>query len=217
MKNHILYSGGAYGADTAFGVYGVRYGITPDRQFHYRPNGNTNITKQLKDVGITPIILNDIEMEECYKFMHKCIDGKVPKKIVRSFGKDLCARNYYQVKNAQSIYAVVELTSDFKSVQGGTRYAVEYAKSLNKLIYVFDYRYEAWYVWVNEKEGFSLYQDGTPILFEKFAGIGSRKIQQYQIKDKNTNNWVNNPDYVGDHSKNVSLNAIKELFEKNMK
>ena len=214
LENHILHSGGAFGADTAFGWYGVRYGITPNRQHHYRPDNNKNIPKQLKDIGITPHILTDDEMEECYKFMFQCLEGKKKRTFKRTFGDDLKARNYYQVKHSQAIYAIAELTPDFKTVKGGTCYAVEYAKHLNKLIYVYDYMNEAWYVWVDEKEGFALYQDGIPILYQNFAGIGSRKIQSYKIKDKYTGEWVDNPDYIGDELKNVCMKAIDDLYKK---
>jgi len=214
LKNHVLHSGGAYGADTAFGWYGVKYGITPDRQHHYRPEENKNLPKQLKDIRITPHILSSPEMDECYKFMYECLEGKKKKKFKRSFADDLKARNYYQVKNSQAIYAVVELTPDFKSVKGGTRYAIEYAKQLKKLIYVFDWTYNTWYVYVDEKHGFELFRDDIPTLHKNFAGIGSRKIQQYQIKDKITDEWVNNPEYVGDEMKKCALNAIEMLYQR---
>ena len=212
LENHILYSGMALGADYAFAYFSKKYGV--GKQFHFRPDGNTYVNKEYKELGITPVVLDDVQMDECYQFMFKCMEGKTKKKYKRTFAQDLCARNYYQVKDAQAIYAVAELTPDFKNVHGGTRYAVSYAKCLTKLIYVFDYTKEAWYVWVDDREGFVLHQDRIPILFEKFAGIGSRKIQNYKIKDKNTGEWINNPDYIGDDLKNISLKAIKELFEK---
>ena len=213
LANHVLHSGGAYGADTAFAWYGIRYGITPDRQHHYRPDNNINLPKQLKSIGITPHILTSEEMEECYKFMFECLEGKTKKKFQRTFVDDLKARNYYQVKNSQVIYAISELTPDFQSVLGGTKYAIEYAKVLNKLIYVFDWTYNAWYVYTNKEHGFELFQGEVPTLYKSFAGIGSRKIQEYQVKDKITGEWVNNPDYIGDELKNCALSAIDNLYQ----
>jgi hypothetical protein len=210
LENHTLYSGMALGADYAFAFYAKKYGV--GKQVHYRPKGNTTVNKDYKQLGITPVVLDDDQMDECYQFMFKCMEGKPKKKYKRTFALDLCARNYYQVKNANAVYAVAELTPDFKNVQGGTRYAVSYAKCLRKLIYVFDYTKEAWYVWVDDNEGFVLFHD-IPILFENFAGIGSRKIQNYKLKDKNTGEWIDNPDYVGDTLKNIALKAVKDLFE----
>jgi len=212
LTNHKLYSGGAYGADTAFGVYGLKYGITPDRQFHFRPEENPNVSKQLKEFNIHPTIMDNIQMEECYKFMAQCFDKKKLKTVKRTYADDLKARNYYQVKHAQAIYAVAEMKPDFQGVRGGTNYAVQYAISLNKLVYVFDFSQESWYVWVNKMEGFQRFHD-TPLLFTNFAGIGSRSIQKYQVKDKTTNEWVDNKDYVGDDLKKVALAAIKKLYE----
>jgi hypothetical protein len=208
LSEYTLHSGGAYGADTMFGVIGYQlFNLT--NQHHYRAPGNENVSKFLKDIGIKAHVLTEEELDECYKVLTKQL-GK--KKLNRNIASDLQARNWFQVKNSLCIYAIAEIRNDRKSVDGGTNFAIQFAIKKSKLIYVFDYTDRLWYVWDNQQEMFLPFQD-TPTLHKQFAGIGTRKIMKYNIKDKISGGWIETPDYLGDEIKDVCKNAIINLYQ----
>jgi len=106
-------------------------------------------------------------------------------------------RNWYQVKNSDGIYAIVEDfykrpdtgQLDMSNVSGGTGWAIAYAAEkidgIERLIYVYNQKDSKWYKYNYNTNVFELYND-TPILTNKYAGIGTRKIEangKQAIKD----------------------------------
>lgn len=106
-------------------------------------------------------------------------------------------RNWYQVKNSDGIYAIVEDfykrpdtgQLDMSNVSGGTGWAIAYAAEkidgIERLIYVYNQKDSKWYKYNYNTNVFELYND-TPVLTNKYAGIGTRKIEangKQAIKD----------------------------------
>lgn len=195
-------SGGAYGADTAWDIYARKFGIT--NIFHYRDSKNVKLSSNLEKQGVKASSLTEEQMEYARQEMSKLIGRPLNDNVQ----DNLQARNYYQVTNADTIFAVATISGN--SVKGGTNNAITAAKSMQKPIHVWDINTEKWYKYDYDTNSFVA--EETPTLTERFAGIGSRDIQNYQVlKD---DKWVSREQYVGDDKKKAALNAIREVFEK---
>ena len=207
LNTYVLYSGGAYGADQIFGVLAHKYGV--GKQFHIRPVGNERIHKSLSKLGLQPLVA---QSDNLFKAVDK-IDELLGIKLKLGMGSNLLARNYYQVNKSESVLAVAYLTGDFKSVLGGTRMAVDLGVALGLPVYVLDVATECWYSYNYEANQFQLYS-GTPPLTHKFTGVGTRDIENYNIKDKLTGNWVPRAEFVGQDKANRLIALMEQVFIK---
>ena len=207
LNTYVLYSGGAYGADQIFGVLAHKYGV--GKQFHIRPVGNEKIHKSLSKLGLQPLVA---QLEHLLKAVDK-IDELLGIKLKLGIGSNLLARNYYQVSNSESVLAVAYLTGDFKSVLGGTRMAVDLGVALGLPVYVLDVATESWYSYNYKDNQFQLY-NGIPTLTRKFTGVGTRDIENYNIKDKLTGQWVSREQFVGQDKANRLIALMEQVFIK---
>ena len=206
LSNHVMYSGLAKGADSLFMNLASKYGV--GRQIHIRPVGNLGNTKNLPN-GVEVLIA---QVEHLLKAVDK-IDELLGIKLKLGTGANLLARNYYQVSNSESVLAVAYLTGDFKSVLGGTRMAVDLGVALGLPVYVLDVATESWYSYNYETNQFQLYE-GIPPLTRKFTGVGTRDIENYNIKDKLTGQWVSREQFVGQDKANRLIALMEQVFIK---
>tara|TARA_R100000988_G_scaffold19136_1_gene9407 strand:+ start:1517 stop:11284 length:9768 start_codon:yes stop_codon:yes gene_type:complete len=90
---------------------------------------------------------------------------------------ELIARNYFQIKGANSVYAVAELEGNKRTVKGGTGWAVQMAldKGLQE-VYVYHPPEKSWFRWTPEVNRFKAI-NYTPKLRRNPAVIGSREIR----------------------------------------
>ena len=198
LTNH---SGGAYGADTFFDSIGRDFNVLNHN--HYKSPNDAKVSVTLKNAGVEATVLTDKQMNEAYRALDK-LTGKTNS---RNKINDLLARNYFQVKNADAVYAIAPLNERGTDVKGGTSYAVNYAKRMKKSIYVWDINTESWFKWT----GKSFVSTETPKLTRNFAGVGSRDLQNYNVlKD---GKWVPRSSYVGDAKSMAAKKAIRELYE----
>ena len=198
LTNH---SGGAYGADTFFDSIGRDFNVLNHN--HYKSPNDARVSATLKNAGVEATVLTDKQMDEAYRALDK-LTGKTNS---RNKINDLLARNYFQVKNADAVYAIAPLNERGTDVKGGTSYAVNYAKRMKKPIYVWDINTESWFKW----GGKSFVSTETPKLTRNFAGIGSRDLQNYNVlKD---GKWIPRPSYVGSVKASAAFTAITELYE----
>ena len=207
LNTYVLYSGGAYGADQIFGVLAHKYGV--GKQFHIRPVGNERIHKSLSKLGLEPLVA---QSDNLFKAVDK-IDELLGIKLKLGMGSNLLARNYYQVSNSESVLAVAYLTGDLKSVLGGTRIAVDLGVALGLPVYVLDVATESWYSYNYKDNQFQLY-NGIPTLTRKFTGVGTRDIENYNIKDKLTGEWVSREQFVGQDKANRLIALMEQVFIK---
>ena len=165
-KNH---SGGAIGSDTYWDKIGREFGFINHNHYYYgnkTPLGNVLISNEEFEEGKNKIYL-----------ANKTLNRRPDKYM------NLLARNWVQVKNSDSIFAIGSLL-DEKIVDGGTGWAVQMAIDHNKFVYVFDQNKIQWFLnkYENDKfEKFYPYYE-IPILTKNFAGIGTRKINENGIK-----------------------------------
>lgn len=205
FENHVLYTGGAYGADTLFGVLADQYGV--GKQFHIRPIGNTKIHKTLVKLGYGPLVAP----EDKLAFARDKIQELIGLKLTSNLGNNLKARNYFQVSNSESVLAVAKLKPDMKSVKGGTSVAVDLGVALNLPVYVLDVTTESWYMYDSIAKKFTPFS-GVPPLTRKFTGVGTRDIENYNIKDKVSGNWVPRKEFVGEEKAETLSSILRQVF-----
>jgi len=171
------YSGGAEGSDTLFELEGEKYGVKTKAYSFYGHNTKSknrwNLTNEQLEEGLRYV-------EVANKTLNRNITS------ISTYVKKLLCRNWYQVKNADCIYAIGEFKSD-GTVDGGTGWAVQMAIDNNKPVYFFDQKKNTWYEYrqafgnlqtdrFSEPGGF--YEVSTPPLTENFAGVGTRNLNE---------------------------------------
>ena len=206
LSNFVMYSGLAKGGDNTFMNLAAKYGV--GRQIHIRPVGNLGNTKNLPN-GVEVLVA---QSEHLFKAVDK-IKELLGIELRLGMGSNLLARNYYQVSKSESVLAVAYLTGDFKSVSGGTRMAVDLGVALGLPVYVLDVTTECWYSYNYKDNQFQLY-NGIPTLTRKFTGVGTRDIENYNIKDKLTGQWVSREQFVGQDKANRLIALMEQVFIK---
>lgn len=164
-------SGGAAGADTVFEEECTKKGI-PVIAWSFAGHNTKSPNKK---------VLSKEELKEGLE--HIEIANKSLKRNIYNLSpyvKNLLARNWFQVKNSKTIYAVGTLEDDMKKVRGGTGWAVQCGIDNKKPIYVFDQDKNIWFQWIGERYQF-IQIDFVPKLLDRFAGIGTREINENGI------------------------------------
>lgn len=235
-KNYINYSGAAQGGDTIWASIGKEFGI--GKQVDYRPEHLKQLTPD-----------QDIEVEKAYQQAVKDLGRRPLEK--GTFAGGLVRRDYLQAKAADGIFAISTLVSpgqkDSKGytnktnstiISGGTGYAVQMAINLGKEVHVYDQTEKQWYKYqynqnlLGEKTKGDFIKESTPILTQKYAGIGTREINEFgkqAIRDVYEKTFtkldVNQAKASIEDGINYSLKAVdillsdkaKQIFEKGKK
>ena len=175
---YVNHSGGAKGSDSAWDFIGRKYDITDHRHYWHRglpkpPLGNVELTDEQIEEGWVKVLLAN-------------------KKLKRKPDayKSLLARNWFQVKNADAVFAIGSIVinkgshtshTSFVSllcenipneVAGGTGWAVQMAIDAEKPVFVFDQDRNIWLQW----KKFHFGPCTLPKLTQNYAGIGTRNI-----------------------------------------
>lgn len=212
------YSGGAYGADTFFDIVGRQFGV--NNHVHIRPEGSTNLSKPLRDFkdaegnpSIKPLVISKKELASTLKE----VETALGRKLKPGRGRDMQLRNYFQVKNADSVFAVAQLHGNRKRVDGGTNTAVTLSVKQGKPTYVWDINTEKWFAYNPNTKVFEEF-DGVPKLTTNFAGIGSRDIQRYSVPHPDTKPNDPNPVFIEreatlpDEKGSAAMKAIADVY-----
>lgn len=186
-QSYTLFSGAARGADGLFSQIASEYEIDI---IHYRPVGNEKVTsKYMKNHSYQLKIADEARLIGAQSAIKDLIGLDIP----LTFAGKLKLRNYYQVNKAEAIFAVASLVynsdSRFKYVEGGTDIAIQLGVARKIPVYVLDTNSCIW----NEYDPISksfIEMNDIPVLPSKFAAIGTRKLEQYDVLDKATNQWV---------------------------
>ena len=164
-KEGILFSGGARGAEAAFGASAERLGI---EEVNFTFEGHQIV----RDRGIR--VLNHEELEKgdvsltyISRLLHRTYtQTAVFRKILQSI--------WYQINNGQEIYVVGKIQED-NTVRGGTGWGAEFAKLCNKPLFVFDQEKDGWFAWVEDHWA----EEAAPrIQHHHFTGTGTRLLQE---------------------------------------
>src|SRR4026207_2533136 len=118
----ILFSGGAPGAEGAFGAQAERYGID---EVNYTFEGHTLVRPRgLRVLTHEELLAGDVSLESVSRLMNRrYTEGPTLRKILQTI--------WYQVNNGQEIYVVGHIEDDM-TVRGGTGWGAEFAKACNQ-------------------------------------------------------------------------------------
>lgn len=168
--SYTCYSGGASGSDFIFETESIKKGfkvVAYSFENHNTKSKNRlNLTQKQLDKGFDHIKIAN-------KRLNRNLSNLEP------YIKNLIARDWFQVDSSDAIFAVGIVSGD--NVMGGTGYAVACAIDNKKPVYVFDQNYNSWFYYDYDDNNFQIYE-GIPELTEKFAGIGTRNINNEGIR-----------------------------------
>lgn len=203
-QDYTMNSGGAYGGDTYWDVIGRQFGLTNIN--HFRPADNQRLSKTLRDRNVKPFSIT----HEQSNYAREQIKQLTGRELPYDIGGELLARDFYQVDKSDGVFAIANITSSYKAVQGGTNMAVQVGIKQGKPVHVYDLNTESWYQY-NQSTGRFEVED-TPVLTKSFAGVGTRNIQNYKV-NKNGQR-VDREGYVGYDKALKAANAIKAVYQK---
>lgn len=183
LRGFTLHSGGAIGADFAWGNIGASYGVSGK---HYFDNTDTREGKR-PPYGNTPITDEDRTIGERKAFHAGKTMGRLSSRA-QKVADPLLIRDWNQVNNADMVVAITqkfdmpgdkfsnksddERRALVQQVSGGTGWAVQMAISEGKPVFVFNQADGKWYM---NFMGVWKYAE-APVLSNNFAGIGTRGI-----------------------------------------
>lgn len=203
-QDYTMNSGGAYGGDTYWDVIGRQFGLTNIN--HFRPADNQRLSKTLRDRNVKPFSIT----HEQSNYAREQIKQLTGRELPYDIGGELLARDFYQVDKSDGVFAIANITSSQRAVEGGTNMAVQVGIKQGKPVHVYDLNTESWYQY-NQSTGRFEVED-TPVLTKSFAGVGTRNIQNYKV-NKN-GQWVDREGYVGYDKALNAANAIKAVYQK---
>lgn len=167
MSRVLINSGGAEGADKAFGDIGTKYGHLVVH--HSFPNHKTKGLGVRAEHSLINLKKNDSVIIKANQSLKRRFPSS------NEFVNNLIRRNYYQVINSSVVVAIGTLLNS-ELVDGGTGWAVQMAKDMKKTIHVFCQKKERWFTSI---EGKSFIEADLPKINSKsIAGIGTRELTQ---------------------------------------
>jgi hypothetical protein len=180
MKS-ICFSGGATGADHAWGLMAVDRGH--DLVHYTFRQHKPSVSENLK-------ILTDTELLEAEPYVAvaaKSMRRKYPAK--KESVNNLLRRNWFQIRRAERVYAVANLVQDDPGtlkISGGTAWACQMyvdrwytEKNFPECeLYLFDMQSNTWMQWWETWKTI----ERPPIPYGRYAGIGSRDITDSGVK-----------------------------------
>ncbi|MFT5429550.1 MAG: hypothetical protein ACI9OJ_000221 [Myxococcota bacterium] len=160
-----LMSGAANGAEAAFGACAERWGI-----------GEINYTFDGHPVARTRglVELTDAQLEEgavSVAYVENHMHRSYPR---TALFRRLLQSIWHQVNTAGEVFAVGVILDD-DTVKGGTGWAAELARHLNKPVHVYDQARGVWFTWAGKSWEAC---DDLVITSRRFTGTGSRFLSE---------------------------------------
>jgi hypothetical protein len=166
----VNHTGGCEGADIYWETEGRKYGVF---SISYSFPKHTQY-------GENQLVLTIDELLEGWKNIQKASETMkrpLSKIEFNPYIRNLLCRNWFQVKGANSIFAIGTIVKTNHSlVNGGTGWAVQMAIDEYKDVYLFEQEMDCWMKYVYEQSKF-VQIDYIPTLTNHFAGIGSRDLK----------------------------------------
>jgi len=133
----ILFSGGAQGAEAAFGACAESAGI---EEVNFSFDGHKPVrSRGLRVLNHEELAAGEVSLAYVSRLMHRRYpDTPTFRKILQSI--------WYQINSGQEIYVVGTIQDDH-TVRGGTGWGAEFAKLCNKPLFVFDQDRNGWFGW----------------------------------------------------------------------
>jgi len=163
----ILFSGGAAGADAAFGACAEAHGV---EEVNFTFDGHKIARRRgVRVLNHEELQAGDVSLEYVSRLMHRrYADAPTIRKVLQTL--------WYQVNNGQEIYVVGVVLED-GTVRGGTGWGAEFAKLCNKPLHVFDQEKNSWFSWTGEDWRKRSSTDAPLITHPHFTGTGTRTLK----------------------------------------
>ena len=167
VRECILFSGGAPGAEAEFGACAERHGI---EEVNFTFEGHKLARHRgVRVLNHEELQAGDVSLEYVSKLMaRRYTDAPTIRKILQTI--------WYQVNNGQEIYVIGTVLDD-GHVRGGTGWGAEFAKLCNKPLHVFDQDKDAWFSWSTQDWQQWPKTEGPVITHPHFTGTGTRTMQ----------------------------------------
>jgi hypothetical protein len=159
-RNCTLYSGGATGAEAAFGECAERHGA---KEVNFTFAGHTQArTEGRKVLDERALAAGDVSLIYVAHRLHRHWDKtETLRRVLQT--------QWHVVSHAAQVFVVGSIQPD-GTVHGGTGWSVELARRWNKRVWVFDQEHAAWFTWSG-----SAWARGVPVIESpEFAGTGTR-------------------------------------------
>jgi len=167
-EDEILFSGGALGAEEAFGACAESFGI---EEVNFSFDGHKPArTRGLRVLNHEELAAGEVSLGYVSRLMNRRYpDTPTFRKILQSI--------WYQINNGQEIYVIGVIQPD-KTVRGGTGWGAEFAKLCNKPVFVFDQDRDAWSRWTGD-DWQTLDGSAMPVITHMhFTGTGTRTLRE---------------------------------------
>lgn len=159
-----LYSGGARGAEAAFGAAAEAYGV-PQVNFTFKGHDvlRSSDARSLTDEELAQ---GDVSMAEVSRRLHRDYSSRPwMRRILQSI--------WHQVDSGYQVFVVGDILGD-DTVKGGTGWAVELAKMYGRPLHVFDQGRGRWFTWREEAWA----EDLPAVAHPTFCGTGTRDLTE---------------------------------------
>lgn len=162
----ILFSGGAPGAEAAFGACAERHGV---EEVNFTFDGHKiERHRGVRVLNHEELLSGDVSLEYVSRLMNRrYTEGPTIRKVLQTL--------WYQVNSGQEIYVVGVILPD-GTVRGGTGWGAEFAKLCNKPLYVFDQEKDRWFHWRGSEWMPMPAADGPVVTHPHFTGTGTRNL-----------------------------------------
>ena len=167
LNDYILFSGGAPGAEAAFGETAERFGI---EEVNFTFDGH-RITRSrgVRVLNHEELGAGDVSLEYVSRLMNRrYTDAQTIRKILQTL--------WYQVNSGQEVYVIGTVLPD-GTVRGGTGWGAEFAKLCNKPLHVFDQEKNCWERWTGSAWTMCDAATAPVIKHPHFTGTGTRTLQ----------------------------------------
>jgi hypothetical protein len=162
----ILFSGGAPGAEAAFGEAAERHGV---EEVNFTFDGHRLArARGVRVLNHEELQAGDVSLEYVSRLMNRrYTDAQTIRKILQTL--------WYMVNSGQEIYVIGTVLPD-GTVRGGTGWGAEFAKLCNKPLFVFDQEKDGWQRWTGS--GWSACgESSVPVITHPhFTGTGTRTL-----------------------------------------
>ena len=163
----ILFSGGAPGAEAAFGANAERLGV---EEVNFTFDGHRiDRHRGVRVLNHEELLGGDVSLEYVSRLMHRrYTDSPTIRRVLQTL--------WYQVNHGQEIYVIGAILDD-GTVRGGTGWGAEFAKLCNKPLCVFDQDKDTWLRWSGERWDPLGKHDAPVITHPHFTGTGTRELR----------------------------------------
>ena len=164
----ILFSGGAPGAEAAFGEAAERHGV---EEVNFTFEGHKMArARGVRMLNHEELENGDVSLEYVSRLLkRRYTDAPTIRRILQTL--------WYQVNNGQEIYVIGTVLDD-GTVRGGTGWGAEFAKLCNKPLHVFDQAKDCWMRWDGDDWTKCDAQSQPVITHPHFTGTGTRVMER---------------------------------------